>query len=138
MSREKLIRILCITLVAVTLSLGLILAVALVGSTVAEGTPAESEDPHFRPFFPEGSVDIGDIIDSLDTGSLTRDPDDTTPFDPDIPDVTLPEWDGGLEWPTLPPTLETNPDFEVPTLPEGWETLPEDWDTLPEEWGDLP
>ena len=138
MSREKLIRILCITLVAVTLSLGLILAVALVGSTVAEGTPAESEDPHFRPFFPEGSVDIGDIIDSLDTGSLTRDPDDTTPFDPDIPDVTLPEWDGGLEWPTLPPTLETNPDFEVPTLPEGWDTLPEDWDTLPEEWGDLP
>ena len=139
MSREKLIRILCITLVAVTLALGLILAVAVVGGTMAEATPAESEeDAHFRPFFPEGTPDIGDIIGSLDPGDFTRDPETTTPADPDIPDVTLPEWESDFEWPTLPPSLETNPDFEVPTLPEDWDTLPQEWDTLPEEWGDLP
>ena len=139
MSREKLIRILCITLVAVTLALGLILAVAVVGGTMAEATPAESEeDAHFRPFFPEGTPDIGDIIGSLDPGDFTRDPETTTPADPDIPDVTLPEWESDFEWPTLPPSLETNPDWEVPTLPEDWDTLPQEWDTLPEEWGDLP
>ena len=139
LSRETLIRILCITLVAVTLALGLILAVAVVGGTLAETTPAESEeDAHFRPFFPEGTPDIGDIIGSLDPGDFTRDPETTTPADPDIPDVTLPEWESDFEWPTLPPSLETNPDWEVPTLPEDWDTLPEEWDTLPEEWGDLP
>ena len=140
MTRTKLIRILCISLVAVTLALALILGVAVIGSTVGEGgTPTDSgEDAHFRPFFPEGSLDLGDILDSIDTGNFTRDPDDTPPFDPDIPDVTLPEWESDFEWPTLPPSLETDPDWEVPTLPEGWDTLPEDWDTLPEEWGDLP
>ena len=135
--RNKLIRILCISLVAVTLALALILGVAVIGSAVGKGSaPADTEeDPHFRPFFPEGSLDIGDILDSIDPGDFTRDPDDT---DPDIPDVTLPEWESGLEWPTLPPSLEVDPDWEVPTLPEGWDTLPEEWDTLPEEWGDLP
>ncbi len=135
MTRNKLVRILCITLVAVTLSLALILAVAVIGGTVAEGTPAESGDPHFRPFFPEGSFDIGDILDSLDPDDFTRDPDNTLPPEPE---VSLPEWESGFEWPTLPPTLETDPDFELPTLPEDWETLPPEWDTLPEDWGDLP
>ena len=137
MTRNKLIRLLCISLVTVTLALALILGVAVIGGAVAEGgIPEESEEtPHFRPFFPEGSLDIGDILDSIDPGDFTRDPDDTRPIDPD---VTLPEWESDFEWPTLPPTLQTDPDFEWPTLPEGWDTLPEEWGTLPPEWGDLP
>ena len=140
MNRNKLIRILCISLVAVALALALILGVAVIGGAVAEGgIPEESEEtPHFSPFFPEGSLDIGDILDSIDPGDFTRDPDHTRPLDPDVPDVTLPEWESDFEWPTLPPTLQTDPDFEWPTLPEGWDTLPEEWGTLPPEWGDLP
>ena len=83
-------------------------------------------------------MDIGDILDSIDPGDFTRDPDHTRPLDPDFPDVTLPEWESDFEWPTLPPTLQTDPDFEWPTLPDGWDTLPEEWGTLPPEWGDLP
>ena len=140
MTRNKLIRLLCISLVTVTLALALILGVAVIGGAVAEGgIPEESEEaPHFSPFFPEGSLDIGDILDSIDPGDFTRDPDHTRPLDPDFPDVTLPEWESDFEWPTLPPTLQTDPDFEWPTLPDGWDTLPEEWGTLPPEWGDLP
>ena len=92
MNRNNLIRILCISLVAVTLALALILGVAVIGGAVAEGgIPEESEEtPHFSPFFPEGSLDIGDILDSIDPGDFTRDPDHTRPLDPDFPDVTLP------------------------------------------------
>ena len=55
MNRNNLIRILCISLVAVTLALALILGVAVIGGAVAEGgIPEESEEtPHFSPFFPE-------------------------------------------------------------------------------------
>lgn len=135
MSREKLIRILCVSLVGTVLALALILVVAVSGGLLAE-TPVPAEDPHFRPFFPEGSVDIGDILESADIGDLTfpretvcepngtnaTDGDETLPPEPPV---------------TLPPILDTEADIEWPTIPEDWETLPEDWDTLPPDWGDV-
>lgn len=138
MTRNQLVRILCVALVTVTLALALILAVAVIGGVVA--TPSVPDaDTDFRPSFPEGSFDFGDIWESMNPEDFTRDP-HATP-DPDVtrpsePEMTLPDWEGGWEWPTLPPSLETSPDFELPTLPEGWDTLPEEWDTLPPEWGD--
>ncbi len=139
MTRNQLVRMLCIALVTATLALALILAVAVIGGVVA--TPSVPDaDTDFRPSFPEGSFDFGDIPGSLNPEDVTRDPPAT--LDPDVtrppePEMTLPDWESGWEWPTLPPSLETSPDFELPTLPEGWDTLPEEWDTLPPEWGDL-
>lgn len=139
MTRNQLIRLLCIALVTATLALALILAVAVIGGTTAEGLAAESDMPHFQPFFPDGSFDIGDLTfdpeDFTRDPDATRDPDDTLPPEPEM---TLPDWESGWEWPTLPPSLSTEPDIELPTLPEGWDTLPDDWDTLPPEWSDLP
>ncbi len=138
MSREKFIRILCVALVTTVLSLALILVVAVMGGMTAEGSSAESDMPHFQPFFPEGSFDIGDI--TLDPEDFTRDPDATRDPDytrPPEPDVTLPDWESDMDWPTPPPTLETDPDYEFPTLPDGWDTLPPEWGTLPPEWGDM-
>ena len=153
MSKEKLIRSLCIALVGTVLSLALILVVAFSNGMLADTPPEESEDPHFRPFFPEGSVDLGDVMDTpdldgtLEGGGFPSQPgsgDDfpfeggdgtmgDLPFDPS--DMTLSDWESGMEWPTLPPSIMVDPNEEWFTLPEDWDTLPEDWDTLPGDWG---
>ncbi len=142
MTRDQLIRILCVALVATVLSIALILVVAVCGGATVE-LPSETEGG-FRPSLPSGPFDPGEWLESLDFGDMTY-PD--IPSDGDVtlppePEITLPDWESGMEWPTLPPSLESNPDFEMPTLPDGWDTLPNEWDTLPPEWGgsgdDLP
>lgn len=134
--RNRLIRTLCVTLVTTVLLLALLLLIAVCGDSSGDGNPEETTRRPFRPSLDDVTLNPEDI-------SVDWDPDGSgsgggTGTLPPEPDVTLPDWDGGMEWPTLPPTLETDPDLELPTLPEGWDTLPEEWDTLPEEWGDLP
>ncbi len=133
MTRNQLVRILCITLVTVTLALALILAVAVIGGELLPPAVSPDVNPDFTPSIPQGSFDFGDLLESLDPGDFTRDPDSTRPSEPEM---TLPDWESGWEWPTLPPTLETSPDIELPTLPEEWDTLPPEWETLPSDWGD--
>ena len=135
--RSRLIRGLCVALVTAVLALALILLVAVCGGDAATAEE-ETTRRSFVPSLPDEPLDpedISDIFGTGDWGDITLDPDVTLPPEPD---VTLPEWDSGMEWPTLPPTLQTDPDFEWPTLPEGWDTLPEEWSTLPEDWGDIP
>ena len=139
MTRNQLVRLLCIAVVAATLALALILAVAVVGGEILTPPAATEEDPDFKPPYPQGTFDFSDFLDSLDPGDFTRDPDATRDPDstlPPEPEITLPDWESGWEWPTLPPTLETFPDMEMPTLPEEWDTLPPEWETLPPDWGD--
>jgi hypothetical protein len=138
--RNRLIRGLCIALVAVVLALALILLVAVCGGDPVPTEGEETTHRSFRPSLPDEPLDPGEISDifgSGDWGDVTLPPEPDVTLPPE-PNVTLPDWESGMEWPTLPPSLETDPDFEMPTLPEGWDTLPEEWDTLPEEWGDLP
>ena len=163
MTKEKLIRTLCIALVSTVLSLALILVIAFAGGMMTEAPDEESVDPHFRPFFPNGIPEnLPDTLemngpgdgsdDTMGDGTLptepggsgdgseeeiTHGPGDETGNTPGG-DLTLPEWESGMEWPTLPPTLDTLPADGWPTLPEGWDTLPEEWETFPEEWGDIP
>ena len=137
--RNKLIRMLCISLVAATLVLSLILLVTVCGGRAAPGAEEETTRRGYRPTFPDQLPNPDDLPGSLDWEGWP-DSDRGTgdgPTLPPEPEVTLPDWESGWEWPTLPPSLETDPDFEWPTLPEGWDTLPEEWDTLPEEWGDV-
>ena len=137
--KHQLIRTLCVTLVTVALLLALLLLIAVCGDSSGDGNTEETTRRIFHPSYSDGTIDPEDIsIDWEPDGSGGSDGSGGTGELPVEPDVTLPDWDGGMEWPTLPPTLETDPDFELPTLPEDWDTLPEEWDTLPEEWGDLP
>ena len=138
MNRSKLIRILCIALVSAVLALALILLVAVCGGDTATPEGEETTRRSFYPSLPDEPLDPGEISDIIatgDWGDLTKDPDITLPPEPED---TLPDWESGMEWPTLPPSLGTDPDFEMPTIPEEWETLPEEWSTLPPEWGDIP
>ena len=147
MSKEKIIRLACIALVGTVLTLAMILVIAVAGGMLTPPAAEESMDPHFRPFFPEGSLDIEDIVDTLDieiSGEITGegpegDPggDGTLPIEPGG-DMTLPDWESGMEWPTLSHGDGTLPEGEWEPLPEEWDTLPEEWETFPEDWGDIP
>ncbi|MBQ4113657.1 MAG: hypothetical protein IJD38_12750 [Clostridia bacterium] len=134
--KNTLIRTLCVALVTTVLLLAVLLLVAVCGDFAGDGTPEETTRRPFRPSLEDVTLDPEDI--SVDWNPDSSGNGGDTGTLPPEPDVTLPDWEGGFEWPTLPPSLETDPDFELPTLPEGWDTLPPEWDTLPAEWGDLP
>lgn len=139
-NREKfrMVRLLCVALVAAVLVLSLLLLVAVCSDASLGGVSVDTTKNGFWDILPDGPIHpdglpetIVIIPDSSDdtTGELlpepgSGDPGDD-PFDP---------WGGGLEWPTLPPSDDTEPEQEWPTIPEEWETLPEEWETLPEDW----
>ena len=150
MSKEKIIRLACIVLVGTVLPLALILAIAVASGMLMPPTGEEGMNPHYRPFFPDGSVELEEVVGTLDgeisgegpggsSGDVTGDEfgDGTLPIEPGG-DMTLPDWESGMEWPTLPHGDGTLPEGEWEPLPEEWDTLPEEWETFPEDWGDIP
>ena len=146
MSKEKIIRLACIVLVGTVLPLALILAIAVASGMLTSPASEEGMNPHYRPFFPDGSVELGDMEETFDgeisgdgSGDVTGDEfgDGTLPIEPGG-DMTLPDWESGMEWPTLSHGDGTLPAGEWEPLPEEWDTLPEEWETFPEDWGDIP
>ena len=138
MEKYRLMRLLCVALVAAVLALSLILLVAVCTGLASEGALAETTRSGFWDILPDGPIDPDDLPGTLDFGDLTFDPTDDTREPQTLPDDpyddTREPWGGGLEWPTLPPYEGTEPEREWPTIPEEWETLPEEWETLPEDW----
>lgn len=138
MEKYRLMRLLCVALVAAVLALSLILLVAVCTGMASEGTLTETTRSGFWDILPDGPIDPDDLPGTLDWGDLTFDPTDNTKEPETIPDDpfadTREPWESGLEWPTLPPYEGTEPEREWPTIPEEWDTLPEEWETLPEDW----
>ncbi len=142
MDNGRRLRLLCAALVAATLALSLILVVAVCSREADEGTPEETTRRNFWELLPDALPEPGTFnwedmtidfppMTGGDEWFTDEPPEDTTPGDEP---VTLAPWESGMEWPTLPPSLESDPDREWPTIPADWETLPQEWVTLPAEW----
>jgi len=119
MDQTKRIRLLCVALVSVVLTLALIMVVAVCGGMAGEVNPEEDTRRSFLDLLQGKPVNPQIYPETFDWG-----------------DMTLPDgWQSGLEWPTLSPSGdESDGEKEWTTIPGDWETLPQDWETLPPDW----